>query len=61
MPRVLEFNPIAVEGIDHFLVEGMQRKHLEADNLRILPEAHDWLVVEFGGETEQAAARRPSD
>ena len=55
VPRVLEFGPIAVEGIDHFLVDAMQRKSLNEQNLRVLPEAHDWLVVQFGGETEEEA------
>jgi len=58
VPRVLEFGPIAVEGIDRFLIEGMQRKHLEAGNIRVLPDAHDWLVVEFGGATEEEAAEK---
>ncbi|WP_158295567.1 FAD-binding and (Fe-S)-binding domain-containing protein [Crenalkalicoccus roseus] len=55
VPRVLEFGPLAVEGIDHFLVDAMRRKELNEQNLEIMPEAHDWLVVEFGGATEEEA------
>ena len=58
VPQVLEFGPIAVEGIDHALVEGMQKKHMNEGNIRILPDAHDWLVVEFGGDTEEEVAAK---
>lgn len=58
VPKVLEFAPLAVEGIDHFLVDSMKRKHLHESDIRLLPEGNDWLVVEFGGDTEEAAITR---
>jgi FAD/FMN-containing dehydrogenase/Fe-S oxidoreductase len=55
VPRVLEFGPIACEGIDHFLVDSMRRKDLHEEDLGVLPDGHDWLVVEFGADTEEEA------
>ncbi|WIJ26916.1 FAD-binding and (Fe-S)-binding domain-containing protein [Devosia sp. RR2S18] len=55
VPKILEFGPRAIEGIDCMLIEGMERKELHTDKLDVLPEGHDWLVVEFGGDTEEEA------
>ncbi|HEV7344452.1 MAG TPA: FAD-binding and (Fe-S)-binding domain-containing protein [Devosia sp.] len=55
VPRILEFGPRAIEGIDCLLVEGMERKGLHTEKLEVLPEGHDWLVVEFGGDTAEEA------
>ncbi|HEV7435036.1 MAG TPA: FAD-binding and (Fe-S)-binding domain-containing protein, partial [Pseudorhizobium sp.] len=55
VPQILEFGPRAIEGIDCMLIEGMERKELHTDKLDVLPEGHDWLVVEFGGDTEEEA------
>jgi hypothetical protein len=54
VPRVLEHGPFAVEGIDHFLVDSLKRKHLRGKEIKLLPEGCDWLVVEFGGDSERA-------
>ncbi|WP_372423511.1 FAD-binding and (Fe-S)-binding domain-containing protein [Salinarimonas chemoclinalis] len=40
--------PIAIEGVDGFLVDAMQRKHLHEEEMTVLPEGDSWLVVEFG-------------
>ncbi|MCB5177327.1 FAD-binding and (Fe-S)-binding domain-containing protein [Microvirga lenta] len=58
VPRILEHEPLAVEGIDHFLVDSMLRKHLHESDMNLLPQGCDWLVVEFGGETEEEAAEK---
>ncbi|WP_372620713.1 FAD-binding and (Fe-S)-binding domain-containing protein [Falsiroseomonas sp.] len=58
VPRVLEFGPIACEGIDQFLVDAMHRKHLNEERMKVLPGTHDWLVVEFGGDTAEEAAEK---
>ena len=60
VPRVLEFGPIACEGVDRFLVDSMRRKDLHEEDLDILPDAHDWLVVEFGAGTEEEAEAKAS-
>ncbi|MBJ6127080.1 FAD-binding and (Fe-S)-binding domain-containing protein [Microvirga splendida] len=55
VPLILEHKPLAIEGIDHFLVDSMMRKHLHESDMRLLPEGCDWLVIEFGGDTEEEA------
>ena len=58
VPRVLEFGPIALEGIDELMIEYMRRKHLHVDDLKVLPEGCGWLICEFGADTEAAAAEK---
>jgi FAD/FMN-containing dehydrogenase/Fe-S oxidoreductase len=58
VPQVLEFGPIACEGIDRFLVDSMKRKDMHEDKIQLLPAGNDWLLVEFGGETEHEAVER---
>ena len=53
VPRLLEFNPIGLEGIDERLVNDMREKKLNLDKLPLLPKGRGWLLVEFGGETKQ--------
>jgi Fe-S oxidoreductase len=53
--EVLESDPIALEGLDHFLVEDMNKKHLHIDYVKLLPSGKGWLMVQFGGETKEEA------
>ena len=55
VPRLLEFEPIGLEGVDDRLVEDMKAKHLHVKNLELLPDGKGWLLVEFGGESIQDA------
>jgi FAD/FMN-containing dehydrogenase/Fe-S oxidoreductase len=55
VPRLLEFGPIGLEGIDDRLVEDMRSKGLNTNNLTLLPEGKGWLLVEFGGESKEEA------
>jgi FAD/FMN-containing dehydrogenase/Fe-S oxidoreductase len=52
VPRLLEFRPIGLEGIDDRLVNDMRSKGLNVDKLHLLPEGAGWLLVEFGGENK---------
>ncbi|HEY8182238.1 MAG TPA: FAD-binding oxidoreductase, partial [Thermoanaerobaculia bacterium] len=52
VPRLLQFNPIGLEGIDDRLIEDMKRKKLNLDKIPLLPQGKGWLLVEFGGETK---------
>ncbi|HYS53015.1 MAG TPA: FAD-binding and (Fe-S)-binding domain-containing protein [Thermoanaerobaculia bacterium] len=52
VPRLLQFNPIGLEGVDDRLVEDMKQKKLNLDKLPLLPQGRGWLLVEFGGETK---------
>lgn len=53
--EVREARPIGLEGIDAYLVENMKKKGLHVESLDLLPEGRGWLLVEFGGETEDDA------
>jgi FAD/FMN-containing dehydrogenase/Fe-S oxidoreductase len=54
--EVLEFKPIALEGIDYRLYENIQKKGgLHSEHLRLLPEGRGWLMVEFGAASQEEA------
>ncbi|MFC0005580.1 FAD-binding and (Fe-S)-binding domain-containing protein [Micromonospora siamensis] len=55
VPRVLEHEPIALEGIDDKLVSFERRKSLHPHALHELPEGGAWLMVQLGGDTPQEA------
>lgn len=55
---VLAHKPVGLEGIDDRLVDYMGRKGLNAKQLKLLPEGSGWLLVEFGGDTEEEADDR---
>ncbi|HZZ85930.1 MAG TPA: FAD-binding and (Fe-S)-binding domain-containing protein [Anaeromyxobacteraceae bacterium] len=64
VPRIREFQPIGLEGLDDRLVEDMKRKKLHPERVRLLPEGKGWLLVELGGDTRadaEAQARRCMD
>jgi FAD/FMN-containing dehydrogenase len=59
VPDVLEFQPIALEGMDEFLIAGMRKKGgAFRDNLSILPDGKGWLIAEFGEDTKEEATAR---
>src|SRR6266571_2548389 len=53
--EILAHKPIALEGFDNRLIEGMRKKHLHPENVKLLPGGGGWLLVEFGSETKQEA------
>ncbi|MCC5580053.1 FAD-binding oxidoreductase [Microtetraspora sp. AC03309] len=55
VPTILPHRPLALEGVDDKLVSFEKRKHLNAEALRLLPEGAGWLIVQFGGDTEEEA------
>jgi FAD/FMN-containing dehydrogenase/Fe-S oxidoreductase len=64
VPRLLEFKPIGLEGVDDRLVNDMKAKGLNVRNIDLLPPGNGWLLVEFGGESKEesdANARRMID
>jgi FAD/FMN-containing dehydrogenase/Fe-S oxidoreductase len=50
---ILPLNPIALEGLDHLLIEYMQIKGKRGQNLSLLPEGKGFLLVEFGGDSKE--------
>ncbi|HEX7634709.1 MAG TPA: FAD-linked oxidase C-terminal domain-containing protein [Noviherbaspirillum sp.] len=61
VPEILQYKPIALEGMDDRLVADMEAIHLHPENVKLLPEGRGWLLVEFGGASKadsDAQARR---
>jgi len=55
VPRILEFKPIGLEGLDDLLIEAEKAKNLNPRGIKLLPEGGGWLFVEFGGDTREEA------
>ncbi|HUP43950.1 MAG TPA: FAD-linked oxidase C-terminal domain-containing protein [Thermoanaerobaculia bacterium] len=55
VPRLLEFQPIGLEGFDGLLVRDMRRKNMHPEGVNLLPPGSGWLLVEFGGATQAEA------
>ena len=55
VPRVLEFNPIGLEGFDGLLLNFMQRKELALSDVALLPPGGGFLLVEMGAWTAEEA------
>jgi FAD/FMN-containing dehydrogenase len=52
VPEILPYEPIALEGVDHKLIHDEQIKHLNPQALRELPEGTAFLMVQFGGTSQ---------
>src|ERR1022692_1320424 len=64
VPEIMTHQPIGLEGFDDLLVYYTRTKSVNSEGLALLPEGGGWLMVEFGGQTSQAAesqARRLID
>ncbi|MGQ0537921.1 MAG: FAD-binding and (Fe-S)-binding domain-containing protein [Gemmatimonadaceae bacterium] len=61
VPFVLQFEPMALEGMDAVLVDNMRKKRLHQEEVALLPNGNGWLLAEFGGDSvaqaRDAAAR----
>ncbi|HET6562684.1 MAG TPA: FAD-binding and (Fe-S)-binding domain-containing protein [Marmoricola sp.] len=55
VPRVVEHDPIALEGLDHYLIHDQQLKHLNPDALGMLPDGGGFLMVQFGADDQDTA------
>ncbi|HEU4566459.1 MAG TPA: FAD-binding and (Fe-S)-binding domain-containing protein, partial [Marmoricola sp.] len=55
VPAVVEHGPIALEGVDRYLVRDEQIKGMNSQGLEELPEGTGFLMVQFGGETQEEA------
>lgn len=58
VPDILSFEPTGLEGMDSVLLRAMALKHMHPQERRLLPEGGGWLLVEFGGDTQDQAADR---
>jgi FAD/FMN-containing dehydrogenase len=57
VPDVLTCDPIALEGLDHTLVELQRKEHLNPKALHLLPDGAAWLMVQLGGADQDEADR----
>ncbi|HET7664406.1 MAG TPA: FAD-linked oxidase C-terminal domain-containing protein, partial [Rhodanobacteraceae bacterium] len=55
VPRIMQFHPIGLEGIDDELIHDMQKKGMQSRNRQLLPDGHGWLMAEFGGNDKNEA------
>jgi len=53
--ELLTYRPIGLEGFDEHLVDDVRRKALNPAALKLLPEGHGWLLVEFGADSQDEA------
>jgi FAD/FMN-containing dehydrogenase/Fe-S oxidoreductase len=58
VPAVLPHEPIALEGLDDRLLRDERTKHLNAEAMKKLPDGNAFLMVEFGGDTQDEADGR---
>lgn len=59
LTEVLEYKPIALEGLDRRLIENIEKKGgPHRKYLPMLPEGHGWLMIEFGYDTQEEAAEQ---
>ena len=58
VPLVTSHSPLACEGLDDVLISLEREEHLAEDALDKLPEGSGWLMIQFGGDTEQEAKER---
>jgi FAD/FMN-containing dehydrogenase/Fe-S oxidoreductase len=55
VPRVLAAGPIACEGLDDQIIEGLRSRGLRLQDIALLPPGKGWLMVEFGADTRDEA------
>jgi FAD/FMN-containing dehydrogenase/Fe-S oxidoreductase len=60
VPEILAAGPIACEGLDEPIVGGLRERRLKLGDLALLPEGRAWLLIEFGGDTEEQAIDKAS-
>jgi len=58
VPRVVEHDPIALEGVDGYLIRDQQLKGMNPDALEELPQGHGFLMVQFGADSTEEADRQ---
>ncbi|HEY6865251.1 MAG TPA: FAD-binding and (Fe-S)-binding domain-containing protein, partial [Burkholderiales bacterium] len=58
VPAIMPHGPIACEGLDHFLIGGLERRGLRAADVALLPAGRAWLMIEFGGDSRDEAVEK---
>jgi len=55
VPLIMSFGPVGLEGFDKHFMADVRRKNLHLADVALLPDGGGWLLVEFGGETQDEA------
>ena len=55
VPEIMERRPLALEGIDEVLFKDQLELELNPRELSELPQGDAWLLIEFGGESQDEA------
>ncbi|MFZ2013699.1 MAG: FAD-binding and (Fe-S)-binding domain-containing protein [Nocardioides sp.] len=58
VPAVVEHGPIALEGVDHYLIRDEQIKGMNQQALEELPQGTGFLMAQFGADTSEEADRQ---
>ncbi len=58
VPLVTSHHPLTCEGLDDVVISLEREEHLAGHALDKLPEGSGWLMVEFGGDTEEEAEEK---
>jgi len=53
VPSVVDHDPIALEGLDHYLIRDQELKGLNPDARAALPKGTGFLLVQFGADSRQ--------
>ena len=53
VPLVVQHDPLAVEGLDDTLISLEREEHLGGEALDKLPEGSGWLMIQFGGDSQE--------
>lgn len=56
--ELLSYDPIGLEGIDEKLFNWVKRAGSHPKGIKLMPEGHGWLLVEFGGDNKQESEDR---
>ena len=55
VPAIRELHPLAIEGFDQHLITNEAKKGKTFAGESLLPEGEAWLLIEFGGDTQEEA------
>ncbi|WP_448118792.1 FAD-binding and (Fe-S)-binding domain-containing protein [Pseudomonas serbica] len=55
VPEYMNFDPIAIEGLDRRIIRGLEARGLRSEEIALLPKGDAWVVMEFGADTYENA------
>ncbi len=58
IPDILQYKPIACEGLNDRLLDDYRKKGLYLNEIKLLPKGKGWLILEFGGQSKQEVDSR---